>query len=46
LGEDIVTHIKNASGLDRQVVALDDLKMGIRAEYIEVLVTTRPIEAR
>ena len=45
-GEDIVTHIKNASGLDTQVVALDDLKMGIRAEYIEVLVTTRPIEAR
>ena len=45
-GEDIVTHIKNASGLDTQIVALDDLKMGIRAEYIEVLVTTRPIEAR
>jgi SAM-dependent methyltransferase len=44
-GEDIVTHIKNASGLDTQVVALDDLKMGIRAEYIEVLVTTRPIAA-
>ena len=44
-GEDIVTHIKNASGLDTQVVALHDLKMGIRAEYIEVLVTTRPIEA-
>ena len=45
-GEDIVTHIKNVSGLDTQVIALDDLKMGIRAEYIEVLVTTRPIEAR
>ena len=44
-GEDIVTHIKNASGLDTQVVALNDLRMGIRAEYIEVLVTTRPIEA-
>jgi SAM-dependent methyltransferase len=44
-GEDIVTHIKNASGLDTQVVALDDLNMGIRAEYIEVLLTTRPIEA-
>jgi Methyltransferase domain len=41
-GEDIVTHIKDASGLDTEVVALDDLKMGIRAEFIEVLVTTRP----
>jgi SAM-dependent methyltransferase len=40
-GRDIVTHIKDASGLDTEVVALDDLKMGIRAEYIEVLVTTR-----
>jgi hypothetical protein len=45
-GEDIVTQIKNASGLDTQVVALDDLKMGIRAEYIELQVRTRPIEAR
>jgi hypothetical protein len=44
-GEDILTHIKDASGLDTEVVALDDLKMGIRAEYIEVLVTTRRIEA-
>lgn len=41
-GEDIVTLIKNATGQNTQVIALDDLKMGIRAEYIEVLVTTRP----
>ena len=27
-GEDIVTHIKNASGLDTEVVALDDLDDG------------------
>lgn len=42
-GEDIVRHIKNATGLNTQVVAFDDLKMGLRAEYLEVLVTTRPI---
>ena len=45
-GEDIVAHIKDASGLKTDVIALDDLTMGIRAEYIEVLVTTRPIEAK
>jgi SAM-dependent methyltransferase len=45
-GEDIVTLIKDATGLDTQVVALDDIKMGIRAEYIEVLVTIRPMEAK
>jgi SAM-dependent methyltransferase len=43
-GEDIVMHIKKATGLETQIVALDDIKMGIRAEYIEVLVTARPIE--
>jgi SAM-dependent methyltransferase len=42
-GEDIVTHIKNATGLNTQIVAFDDLKMGIRAEYIDVLVTTLPV---
>lgn len=41
-GEDIVAHIKDAGGFDTDVIALDDLTMGIRAEYIEVLVTTRP----
>ena len=43
-GEDIVRYIKNASGLDTEIIALDDLKLGIRAEYIEVLMTTRPAE--
>ena len=43
-GEDIVAHIKSASGLDTEIVSLDDLGMGIRAEYIEVLVTTRSAE--
>jgi SAM-dependent methyltransferase len=41
-GEDIVTHIKDATGLDTEIIRLDDLKMGIRAEYIEVLLTARP----
>ena len=43
-GEDIVAHIKDASGLKTDVIALDDIEMGIRAEYIEVLVTTRPAD--
>ena len=43
-GEDIVAYIKNASGLETEIIALEDIKMGIRAEYIEVLVTTRPVE--
>ncbi len=41
-GYDIVTHIKNASGLDTEIIELDDIKLGIRGEYIEVLVTVRP----
>jgi SAM-dependent methyltransferase len=45
-GEDIVTLIKEASGLDTQIVALDDLRMGIRAEYIEVFLTIRPRKPR
>jgi SAM-dependent methyltransferase len=43
-GADIVTHIRNASELNTEIITLDDLQMGIRAEYIEVLVTTRPGE--
>lgn len=43
-GEDIVSHIKSATGLDTEVIRLDNIKMGIRAEYIEVLMTTRPPE--
>ena len=41
-GYDIVTHIKNANGLDTEIIELDDIKLGIRGEYIEVLVTVRP----
>ena len=41
-GEDIVRCIKDASGLETEIIALDDVQMGIRAEYLEVLVTARP----
>lgn len=42
-GYDIVDHVRHASGLETEVVALDDPEMGIRAEYIEVMISTRPI---
>jgi SAM-dependent methyltransferase len=41
-GFDIRDHIAQACGLDTEIVTLDDLSKGIRAEYIEVLVTTKP----
>ncbi|MBF0572907.1 MAG: class I SAM-dependent methyltransferase [Desulfamplus sp.] len=41
-GFDICWHIFNASGLFTQIINIDDLSKGIRAEYIEVLVTFKP----
>ena len=41
-GYDICARIFRDSGLFTQIVHLDDLSMGIRAEYIEVLVTQKP----
>ena len=41
-GFDIVDHIKQACGLDTEIIRIDDVSRGIRAEYIEVLVTTKP----
>jgi Methyltransferase domain len=41
-GFDIVEFIQQASGLPTRMVILDDLAHGIRAEYIEVLVTVKP----
>lgn len=41
-GFDICRHIFDASGLYTHVVRIDDLYHGIRAEYIEVLVTIKP----
>jgi SAM-dependent methyltransferase len=44
-GFDIQRYIFDAGGLDTQIVALDDLDRGIRAQYIEVLVTMKPADA-
>lgn len=41
-GFDICRHIYEASGLFTHIVHIDDLSHGIRAEYIEVLVTVKP----
>lgn len=41
-GYDICRHIFDACGLFTQMVRMDDLSQGIRAEYIEVLVTQKP----
>lgn len=40
-GFDITRHIFEASGLFTQMIYIDDLTQGIRAEYIEVLVTQK-----
>lgn len=41
-GFDICQHIFESSGLFTHLVHIDDLSKGIRAEYIEVLVTVKP----
>jgi len=41
-GYDITEYIARASGLATEIVYLDALAQGIRAEYIEVLVTRKP----
>jgi hypothetical protein len=41
-GYDICRHIFESSGLFTQTVHIDDMSKGIRAEYIEVLVTVKP----
>lgn len=41
-GFDICRHIFEASGLFTYVVHIDDLSRGIRAEYIEVLISIKP----
>ncbi|MFN0160436.1 MAG: hypothetical protein ACKVQQ_04350, partial [Burkholderiales bacterium] len=43
-GFDICEHIFRACGLFTHVVQIDDLSRGIRAEYIEVLVTVKPAD--
>ena len=41
-GFDIRDHIAAACGLVTEIIRIDDLDSGIRAEYIEVLVTAKP----
>ncbi len=41
-GFDICEHIFEACGLFTQVIYIDDISKGIRAEYIEVLITRKP----
>jgi hypothetical protein len=40
-GYDISRHIFEACGLFTEMIYIDDLSRGIRAEYIEVLVTRK-----
>jgi Methyltransferase domain len=42
-GYDIVDFIKGATGLDTSIEYIDNLDLGIRAEYIEILVTRKPV---
>lgn len=44
-GFDICRHIFEACGLFTHLVFIDDLSKGIRAEYIEVLITAKPGKA-
>jgi SAM-dependent methyltransferase len=41
-GYDICEYIFEASGLFTYLILIDDLSKGIRAEYIEVLITVKP----
>jgi hypothetical protein len=41
-GYDITEHIARVSGLPTELVYLDAIELGIRAEYIEVMVTRKP----
>ncbi|MEJ2632782.1 MAG: hypothetical protein P8014_09060 [Acidihalobacter sp.] len=41
-GLDIVDHIRAASGLETDIIPVDDLSMGIPVGYVEVLVTRKP----
>ena len=42
-GFDIAQYIYDASGLFTQMIYIEDLSRGIKAEYIEVLVTMKPL---
>ena len=42
-GFDIQDHIKAASGCETEIIVIDDLSRGIRGEYLEVLVSRKPM---
>ena len=44
-GYDIVDYIKRESGLSACIEAIDDLGLGIRAEFNEILVMRKPVSA-
>ena len=44
-GYDIVDYIKRESGLSTCIEAIDDLGLGIRAEFNEILVMRKPVSA-
>jgi len=44
-GFDICRHIYESSGLFTNIIYIDDISNGIRAEYIEVLMTLKPSES-
>ncbi|HVI93307.1 MAG TPA: class I SAM-dependent methyltransferase [Anaeromyxobacter sp.] len=44
-GFDICDHIYAASGLTTTIVHIDDLSHGIRAEYVEILISRKPAHA-
>jgi SAM-dependent methyltransferase len=41
-GFDIRDHIREASGCETEIILIDDISRGIRAEYLEVLLTSKP----
>lgn len=41
-GFDIRDHIREASGCETEIIVIDDVSRGIRAEYLEVLLTRKP----
>ena len=43
-GYDIVEHIFDATGMFTYMIYIDDISKGIRAQYIEVLVTVKPLK--
>ena len=45
-GDDICQAIAHATGMSTEVYVIDDLSRGIRAKYIEVFVSRKPMDLR